>query len=456
MPSINPLHRSRTDILLGLAIFALTFTIFTFSRIHQQADSQYSMLLSQSLLDHGSFQLDQYALPRYEPQIHGDYFSYGPIYQLEVTNGHLYYYLPPGSSILSTPFVAAMNLFGISAANSDGTYNPEGEMTIEARLAALLMAVLACVFFNTARLVLPIRWSIVVELGGALGTQVYSTASRALWSHTWGILLLGIVLFFLLREVTEKRSLSPVLLATLLSWAYFVRPTFALQIFAISVYLFIFQRPLFVRYAVTGAAWLGGFLVYSWSHFGQLLPSYFRAGRLQSETYRTAFAGNLISPARGLLIYVPTLFFVGYLLVRYRKKLIHQKLVWLSLVVIAGHLVVIAGFSHWWGGHSFGPRFTTDLVPWFVLLGILGLRAALDWRSAHATGLVAWRLQNALGSALLLLSLVINTLGATRHETWLWNIRPENVDEHPERLWDWTHPQFLPRYSPTPQDPDVR
>ncbi|MEP6922770.1 MAG: hypothetical protein ABI967_16755 [bacterium] len=176
---------------LALAIFAFTLLVFLISHVHQVADSSYSVMLSQGLLDHGSFVLDSYALPRYDPTWHGYYFKNGPIYQLEVAGGHVYYHFPPGTSILSTPFVAVLNRFGVSAVNADGTYNPLGEAMIEVGLAALLMAILATVFFYTAMLLLPPRWSAVVALGGALGTQVYSTASRALWSDTWGILFWG-------------------------------------------------------------------------------------------------------------------------------------------------------------------------------------------------------------------------------------------------------------------------
>src|SRR4029079_10614010 len=154
------------------------------------------------------------------------YFRYGD-YQLEASRGHVYYYLPPGSSVLSVPFVSLFNLIGLSAVGDDNAYNHQGEVQIEAILAAFLMAALSCLFFYTARLILPIKWSVFVSLGGALGTQVYSTASRALWSHTWGILLLGIVVFLLLRLEARQRAVHPVLLASLLSWLYFIRPTFA-------------------------------------------------------------------------------------------------------------------------------------------------------------------------------------------------------------------------------------
>ena len=449
---LSKVRRLSPTTLAGVLIFVSTLSIFLVSRIRQVADSHYSMLVSQSLIEHGSFQLDAYALPRHEPEWRGYYFSNGPIYQLEIARGHLYYHLPPGSSVLSAPFVAALNLIGVSAARPDGTYDPQGEVKIEAGLAALLMALLSVIFFYTARLMLPLRWSVVVALGGALGTQVYSTASRALWSETWGILLLGIVIYLLLRNEIGKRAVNPILLASLLSWTYFVRATFSVHIIAISIYLFIFYRRVFLRYTITGTIWLAAFVLYSWLNFGQLLPNYYRASRLQFDFFWEALAGNLVSPSRGLLVYVPVLFFVAFMLASYRRRVAHQRLVWLSLAVIVGHLSIVSSFNHWWGGHSFGPRFTTGLVPWFVLLGILGTSAMLKWREERAeTSRVGWRAQLACGVLLLLMSAFINARGAASHATWLWNMRPLEIDQHPERLWDWRQPQFLAGILPAPE-----
>lgn len=44
---------------------------------------------------------------------------------------------------------------------------------------------------------------------------------------------------------------------------------------------------------------------------------------------------------------------------------------------------------------------------------------------------------------LLFCSIVINVLGATENRIWSWNVRPINIDEKPERIWDWKNPQFL-------------
>jgi hypothetical protein len=430
--------------MLAVLLFVATLSIFLVSPVHQVTDSSYSMLLSESLIHHRSFALDGYALPRGEPIWFGDYFKYGDIYQLEVVNGHIYYYFPPGSSLLSIPFVVVMNGFGISATNADGTYNPRGEATIEAIVSALLMAGLAATFFCLARMALPISWSAIVAFGGALGTQVWSTASRSLWTDTWGSFLLGFVVLMLLGAATDRVRLKPILLASLLSWMYIVRPTFAVQIIAITIYILLLYRSIFLRYAIAGAAWFAAFMVYSWRLYGHSLPNYYRASRLQFGVFWTALAGNLISPGRGLLVYVPVLVFIAYLLVRYRRQIVYPRLVALSIAVIMAHVAIISCFVHWWGGHSFGARFSTGLVPWFVLLAILGLQARLAARgSPFIADSLKRKLELAAGAGLLFISIVINGLGATSHATWLWNMRPLNIDEHPERNWDWRQPQFL-------------
>jgi hypothetical protein len=437
---------------VAVIIFCLTLLVFALSQVRQVTDSNYSMLLSQSLIEHGSFKLDAYALPRLDPMNRGYYTSNGAIYQLELADNHLYYHLPPGTSVLSVPYVALMKLFGVKATNTDGTYNRIGETEIEVSLAGLLMAALAVIFFYTARLVLPLKWSAIVALGATFGTQAWSTASRALWTDTWGIVLLGVVVLMLLAQETGRRRLNPVWLATLLAWTYFVRPTNAIHIIAITIYLLIYHRKLFVPYAVTGVLWFMGFIFYSWHNYHQLLPDYYQSSRLNFSLFWTALAGNLISPARGLLVYVPVLFFIGYLLIRYWRDIRFKPLIVLSLAIGVGHLVAVSGFPHWWGGHCFGPRFMTGLLPWLVLPAILGLDGLLRWRSQSETTAQPARLRDQLimGGALLLISMFINGRGAMSHATWLWNSRPIGVDEHPERLWDWRQPQFMAGWMPQP------
>jgi hypothetical protein len=435
----------------GALLFLFTSTLFLAFPLPHLADSKYSTLTSESLIQRRSFALDAYKIPDLVPAYTYNSASNTTVYQIEFAGGHFYHMFPPGSPVLSVPYVALFNLFGVTAANPDGSYNNKNEKIIQASLASLLMGALTVIFYYTSRHLLPPGWSALIALGGSLGTQVWSTASRVLWSDTWGIFLLGYVLLLLVSDAKGKRALRPVWFATVLSWMYFVRPTYSIPIAAISIYVFLYRRQLFVAYALTGAAWFAAFIAYSQLHFGQMLPYYYRASRLKFDSFPTAFAGNLISPARGLFVYVPVLFFVAYLLLRYERELPLPRLAVLALGVIVAHLFVVAGFTPWWGGHSYGPRYTTGLVPWFVLLGTLGMKAMLLWRERQAKevgtmrGRVMMRERVPLfvGGVLLVLSILINGRGGTTADTLRWNVRPTNIDDHPERVWDWSYPQFL-------------
>lgn len=429
---------AKHDIASCILLFAITYSIFIFSPVHQPADSLYSMMVSQSILRHGTMALDHYRFPGLTPNQSKKYHSNSSIYQLDLIGDHVYYYYSPGSSVLSVPYVALMNARGTYASSADGTHDPNGEMKIQTGLASLLMAVLAVVFFLTSRLVLPIAWSVAIAIGGTLGTQIWSTATRALWAHTWMIFLLGFVVLMLLAHELKRWHLRPVALASLLSWMFFVRPTAIVPIIAVTAYMLLYQRDLFVRYALTGAVWLLLFVIYSWYNFGQLLPNYYQLGaQLKLHSFGVAVLGNLVSPSRGVLVFVPSLLFVAYLIVRYWSELPSRRLVLLSFAVIVLHLILVSTFPIWWAGWSFGPRFLTDVVPWFVLLAIMGVKGMLKvpvYRNAQVFA----------GAILLALSIFIHARGATSPATAMWNARP-SVDEHPERVWDWRDPQFLAR-----------
>jgi hypothetical protein len=422
-----------------LLLFTVTLVVYLISPNHQMSDSQYSMLLSQSLLQHQSFTLDEFKLPRHPPQPVDGYFANGSMYQLEVVDNHPYHHFPPGSPLLSLPYVGFMSAMGIAAARPDGTYHRRDEMLIQASLAALLMSVLVVVFFHTARQLLPERWAILLALAAAFGTQLYSSASRGVWSDTWGVLLLGLAILLLLRNASTGVRMHPVLLATLLAWMYFCRPNYAADIVCISTYVALLHRRSFPALLATGMLWLVLFMAWSWLHFHSLLPSYYRPGRLTFSNFWAGLAGNLISPGRGLLVYCPVLLLVFYLLLRHRRQVPHKPLLIVALTVIVLQLLVLGGFEHWWGGHSYGPRLTTGLVPWLVLLAVLGLRAMLDAQPSQAERrAVYW-----VGGALLCASIAAHTVGATSRAALHWNLHPVDVDQMPGRLWDWRHPPFL-------------
>jgi hypothetical protein len=426
---------------IGLWLFIVTGLVFMLSPVWVLADSNYSMLLSESIIRNHSAHLNAYRFPA---PIREDARCVPPLppiplefqtFQLARVNGNVVYCYPHGTSILSIPFVALMRMFGVSPSTTDGQYNRAGEAVTQRLLAALLMAGLTLVLFRTALLLLGVLPSLFIAGGTAFGTQIWSTASRAMWSHTWLIFLGGLVAYSLLRRETGQRKPGPVILATLFSWMYFTRPTGAIPILCVTVYMFAFYRREFLTYALTGLAWFGGFLAYSWFTFGKLIPDYFVDSRFDIRGLSTALPAILISPSRGLFIYVPILIFVFYLLIRYWKTLPFQRLAVLTLAMVMIQILTIALWPIWWGGYSYGPRLLTDAIPWLVLLAILGCAARLRTAKFSRSEAVA-------AFVLVALSIAINGRGAVSWPTARWHIVVD-IDSHPQRAWDWSYPQFM-------------
>src|SRR5882724_590198 len=307
----------------AVMIFAITSAIFLASPVRGLTDSRYSTLVSEALFRHGSFVLDEWF---------GDRANLP--YQVETVGGHVYYWYPPGGPVLATPFVWVLAQLGLSAVGHGGSYDSARDRIVQAVLAALFMGLLAVIFLKTALPILPPRWSWIVALAGSLATQVWSTASRVLWSDTFLVLILGAVVWLLVLHETKRRPLSAPLLATLLAWAYFARPTASLAIMAVTLYLALHHRALVVSYLATGVVWIGVFVTYSWLAFGTLLPSYYRISTFSLRTFGGGLLGILFSPSRGQLVFVPVTLFISYLVVRYWRSLPLSRLIMPALLSV--------------------------------------------------------------------------------------------------------------------------
>jgi hypothetical protein len=167
--------------------------------------------------------------------------------------------------------------------------------------------------------------------------------------------------------------------------------------------------------------------------FGMVLQPYFRASRLAlTPTVFQALAANLVSPSRGILVFVPVsiLAVVGF---RVRAK--GGTLTSLDGCVAATivcYWIGVSCFPDWTGGWSYGPRFLADVAPLVVWFLPAAFEAAARRRN---TVLVC------LAALLVVLSVAIQARGAFEQSTATWNWSPRYLD--PARIWDWSDPQFL-------------
>lgn len=428
-------------------LFAVFFAALAAFPVDTPFDSKLTLPTTLSLLREGNLDLDEYA-PSFQTYRHG----------LHEHEGHLYNYFPLGPSLAALPLVALVDagarlaepLGGLHpslaafAAGWRQRYDATGAVDLDAwngpqRLFASVLVALAGVLMyvlgTTLRLSRP--RALLLATAFVFCTPLLSTASRALWQHGPSLLCLTGVLLCLVRARESPRYTAPA--GVLLALAYVMRPTNSVSVLLLSLYV-LWTHPrhawrFFAGALTVAVPWVATNL----AHYGSVLAPYYAPQRLALSASRVAeaLAGNLVSPGRGLFVFTPLLLLGLWGLVLDVRERAFTRLHGFLLAAVALHWVAISTFPHWWAGHSYGPRFFTDMVP-FLTFFLVPVVRALGWKTRRAL--------TATFAVLATASLAIHVHGASSRSVYRWNSLPLDVDTHPERLWDWKDPQFLGRH----------
>ena len=214
------------------------------------------------------------------------------------------------------------------------------------------------------------------------------------------------------------------------------------SIAAIVVYIGLIDRRVLL-WTVVGSTVFAtiGVGLSQWA-FGQPLPpSVYNPSDVDGRDIPQRFWNLMTSPSRGLLVYCPYLVMVGYLLVAYWKYLgIGTKLLLPTGLAIGAHTAVLSAYNGWYGGSCYGPRYFSDVLPWFVLATAIAVggwlrspRSGFRWRkgleAVLLAGLVGW-------------AVFVHSRGAISWPAWEWNHRALREDVR-TAVMDWDHPQFL-------------
>ncbi len=431
------------DFLLSLCVIAAVCAIYTWSSVTHIADSKYSLLLTTSLIQDQTFDLKKY-------------FSGGDKrdlpYQIRHINNKYLYVYPPGPPLMAVPVVLVGNALGKKIVNDDGTYNLDNELWVQKRAAAFIVCLFLLSVFFSARVFLGPYASALVVLAIGLGTTAFSSLSRGLWSDTWGVMLMGWSIYLFLRMEIRKQRTSIVLFTTLLAWAFFCKPVYAVGISAIFFYFLIYRLKDVPVMALTGAFWFLLFVLYALDTFGTYVPYYYYLGLLRTNSiwsvdFWEALAGHLVSPSRGLLVFSPWLLLVGLGLIRHRATVPAGWIALMALLVILVEIVFLSRWRMWWGGHSFGPRLLSGALPWISLLSILALAG---WKESLKASAAAGRqfpkcgtaVAALIGTVLLGASIFIHGRGAVSWDTQMWNVH-HRTEATAEKVWNWSCPQWM-------------
>ncbi len=353
-----------------------------------------------------------------------------PPYYVERIGEHFYSHYSLGPAVLAVPFVAAAEMLGADLIAYDHLWR------LDKVVAALTAATsVMFVFLGLLRVSRP-STAVLLTVFYALGSQNWVISSQALWQHGPIALCAAIVIFI---ECYRGRHLSGrgvALQGVLLGFAVACRPTAFLLVPALVV-LTLWRRPRQLPALVIGAVLTyTPFLLVHLSVYDSVFGPYHWASgdRVWNLMLGHALVGNLISPARGLLIYQPLLALAVLAVIPQFARRIGVPLTVTLLIWFAAHLLVMSAFQTWWGGHCWGPRFFTELMPALTVLCVPSVVWLRKRRSGRIvlTVLIAW-------------SVLLQGIGALDPKADRWLVDPVDIDQAPQRLWDWSDPPFLYR-----------
>jgi hypothetical protein len=431
-------------------VFLLTFLIYSASPVRQNYDSYLAFPTAQSIVHDRDLYLDE--------------FDAAPILShaglVEVADGRVANYFPWVPTLLLVPSIVALDLAGVAGVGSGSFAVANGGSMdiIQMLTASLVVAAVAAllVVISFERLSSSIRhrrrYAVVTALLFAFGTSAWSTASRAVWQHGPSMLCLAAAVLLgqrLLTRSTSRPALTATLLGVAVALSYTVRPTNSIVVIVLTLLVFVALRSS-IRWYLLGAAVVAGpWIAVNLIMYESLLPPYYTGSRLSfHDDFFEALAANLVSPARGLLVFTPILLFAAFRWTKSGDQYVRRELrpLDVALTSIVGlYLVAVSSLSdNWWAGHSYGPRFMSDtLVLLACLLVPLGPMIVGAWErlrterrfgpdSALAAGVVialAW-------------GVVVNAQGALMRSTLCWNGDP-NIDQNVERVWAVTDGQVV-------------
>jgi len=396
----------------------------------QSGDSGLVLYQSVNLIEHGTLDVNNY-----EPIVDG-----WPAYQV----GHrLVSRFPYGTALLVTPITAAVLaiswLFGLDIPQNMHNYRP---IELEKLIASFVVSLAVLLMVLVAYEMLQRRFvAIITGLLFAFATSAYSTASRALWQHGPLLLTSTAGLLFLLKGRRKPRWIAASSLP--LAFGYLIRPSSLIFLGFVALLVLTSYRRQFPLFILGAVIVIVPSIIYNLAIFHSvLIPLYGTDSPLLGgiqPTFLTALAANLVSPARGILVYSPIVLLSIYgLWLRRRSR---DRLVIVAIFAIIIYLLLISDISTWYAGASYGPRYMIDVLPFLFYLMIPAIGDVVSLRRfIHVPGITILAVLLFVTAGW---SVFVNARGAIAWDTQWWNSQPVWINLQPSRVWDWQDPPFL-------------
>jgi hypothetical protein len=360
--------------------------------------------------------------------------------------GHLVSNFPPGPAIAAAPFYWIGMKIGLRADGAGGLSR------LEKWAAANLAAVAAVLFWLLlVRTNAPVVGRTAVWIAFAFGSPMWVPASQGLWQHAPLVAtVIGALLALPGAGGGRRAGFQSCLAGFLLGIAVLMRPVALILVPAWALVLLVRNWRAAIWFVAGVAVGLIPYVVYQSVCFGSVTGGgYVRTARefgLFSQ-FRPFLhlAGYMFSPSRGLLVFCPFFAILGLWAIPGVRRIAVRGLdVPIHVISALALFAVLIAYRIWWAGHSYGPRFLADLMPFLCALSLPPVEFCMSRpRLRWLTGGVVW--------ALLTFGVIVQQLGALRYDG-VWDLRV-GVDQSPAALWSLS--DNVMKFSLTGTDPTI-
>lgn len=193
-------------------------------------------------------------------------------------------------------------------------------------------------------------------------------------------------------------------------------------------------------FAIATAAIAIPFACYNYYYFGSPLGGYSHlTSMLNAGNIGAGFAGLLISPSRGLLIYTPVVLLAipGFLKLNKIKDPGIRRFLYVAGIAVFAEVLLYSSWEQWQGGYSYGPRFLMVIQPVLAIYIALFLsEMAISRTHIARKDMVIF----AVIAALVLVSFLVQLIGATCYTNggYVW----DGNSDRPGAFWDFHDTQI--------------
>jgi hypothetical protein len=428
---MNLRHLSRNDSVLALTIFLLALCVYIASpMINVNSDSEFALHVATSIYSGRYGELSHWApVLKHDPMV--KIMGTDWPRQVVATDRGIYSKYPIGAPLMALPLLVADDAVKRDAF---GKLETRTIPKVEQRIAAILAAAgIAVLYLAMRRREASLTAALLATLAFALGTSMWSTASRALWQHGPLMLCFAAAIFFLSRNPLRPVDAAAAGLA--LGYAVVIRQTAGIALITIGLALLWTNWRYAFALAASAVAPMLILVAYDLRSFDSIGNPYTSMFLFSWAWSWVAFAGLMIAPSRGLLVFSPFLIFAVYGFVHLvrRGRATALDLAYGAYVMLLW--MFMACWPAWSGGHSYGPRMMSDALPFLMLYVAIAWDALATRRERTAAA--------AMAAVLLLLavSCFIHGRGAFDGDVYVWNALPDLE----ARIWSVQDPQFLYR-----------